>query len=222
MLFPSKTLDRAICMGAACTLLALVFFVPHQLEGQTSIRLLPQIGAYTPASDLGEVRENGETRFSAGRRSSSLAWGLGLEAGPRDSGTSIRGHMGYGTNAEIPVWGFECGNCSARSTLLTGSVTAVLRPVPRLVLVQPYLLVGAGVKRYDFDVRNADGDAWRRVFRDQTRAAAQAGVGLEASLLGLRTQWELNGHVSRYRAGSDQDASLQTDLFLTLSIPLGG
>lgn len=222
MFFHSKTLDRAMRMGAAGTLLALASFIPQQLEGQTSVRLLPQIGAYTSASDLGEVRENGETRFSAGRRSSSLAWGLGLEAGPRQSGMSIRAHMGYGTNAEIPVWGFECGNCSARSTLLTGSVAAVFRPVPRLVLVQPYFLVGAGVKRYDFDVRNADGEAWRRVFRDQTRPAAQAGVGLEASILRLRTQWELNGHVSRYRGGSDEDASLQTDLFLTLSIPLGG
>lgn len=220
---------RRLLVWTLAAILVALLVVPH-LRAQTSVRLLPQVGAYSPLSELGEVREDGETLISAGRRSSSLAWGLGLEVGPATSGTSFRGHLGYGTNSEIPVGGFECPACSARSTLVTGGVAAVFRPIPRLVLVQPYFLLGAGLKRYDFDVRNADGDSWRRLFRDQTRPSGQLGVGLEASILGFRTQWELNGYVSRYRGGDSNGSSdgsglsqsLQTDFFFTLSIPLGG
>jgi len=199
-------------------------------EAQTSIRLLPQVGAYSPLAELGEIRDNGETVIGAGRRSSTLAWGLGLEAGPGQEGTSYRLHVGYGTNSEIPVWGLECEGCSARSTLLTANAAAVLRPIPRLVLVQPYFVLGAGVKRYDFETRDMEGERWRDLFRDQTRPAGQLGIGAEVSLIGLRTQWELNGFISRFQEGSNGngpdssngDSSLQTDLFFTLSIPLGG
>lgn len=202
---------------------------PQPLEGQASVRLLPQVGAYAPLSDLGELRENGQTRLEAGRRASTLAWGLGLEVGPAREGTSLRLHLGYGTDGDIPVGGLDCESCSARSTLLTASAAAVLRPIPRLVLVQPYFVAGAGVKRYDFRVRDMDSDRWEELFRDQVRPMVQAGVGTEVSLLGLRTQWELNAFMSRYRMGSSPegasshgDGDLQTDLFLTLSIPLGG
>lgn len=199
------------------------------LDAQTSIRLLPQVGAYAPLSDLGELRENGQTTLEAGRRASTLAWGLGLEVGPAQERTSLRLHLGYGTDGDIPVGGLDCESCSARSTLLTASAAAVLRPIPRLVLVQPYFLMGAGVKRYDFRVRDMDSDRWEELFRDQVRPMLQAGVGTELSLLGLRTQWELNAFMSRYRMGSSPqgasshgDGDLQTDVFLTLSIPLGG
>ncbi len=225
-------LTGALPLGLAAggALLLTLFVGPSPAEAQTSVRLLPQVGAYSPLGELGEIRSNGETAIGAGRRSSTLAWGLGLEAGPARAGTSLRLHLGYGTNSEIPVWGLECQGCSARSTLLTANAAAVLRPIPRLVLVQPYLMVGAGVKRYDFEVQDMEGERWRDLLRDQTRPAGQLGLGVEASLLGLRTQWELNGFVSRFQEGSNgsgpgssnNGSSLQTDLILTLSIPLGG
>lgn len=225
---PIDAVGIALIMGGG-----LLFFLlagASTAEAQTSVRLLPQVGAYSPLAELGEIRDNGETVIGAGRRSSTLAWGLGLEAGPGQEGTSFRLHVGYGTNSEIPVWGLECEGCSARSTLLTANAAAVLRPIPRLVLVQPYFVLGAGVKRYGFETRDMEGERWRDLLRDQTRPAGQLGVGVEASLLGLRTQWELNGFISRFQEGSNGggtnssngDSSLQTDLFLTLSIPMGG
>jgi hypothetical protein len=214
----------------AAALLALILGPSAQpLDAQTSVRLLPQVGAYAPQSELGELRDNGQTMLEAGRRAGSLAWGLALEVGPAREGTSFRLQAAYGTDGDIPVGGLDCESCAARSTLLTTSAAAVLRPIPRLILVQPYFLVGAGIKRYDFRVRDMDTDRWEELFRDQVRPMVQAGVGTEVSLLGLRTQWELNAFMSRYRLGqtpegasSRGDGDLQTDLFLTLSIPLGG
>lgn len=213
---------------AAILSLAL-FAAPDALAAQTGIRLLPQVGFYTPLTDLGAARDNDQTLISAGRRSATLAVGLGLETGAGRAGTGVRVLVGYGTRAPIPVAGTECPACSARGTVLTATVAAVHRPLPRVVLVQPHFLLGAGVKRYDFDVRGAatDGDGWRDVFRNQTRPTLQAGIGAEAGILGLRTQLELNALTSRFDTGDRSDAEtstprLQTEIFLTLAVPIGG
>lgn len=201
-------------------------------EGQSGIRIVPQAGSYTPLSELGEVRDGAGAVMEAGRRSSSLAWGLSLEFGDPGA-TSFRAQAAYATAADVPVRGFDCVDCVARSTLLTVTAAALLRPLPRLLLVQPYLVLGGGVKRYDFDPEEIQGDGrLRELFDDQLRPAAQLGVGAETRLplLGLGVQVELTGVVSRYRipegtlaiplGGADTD--LQTDLFLTVGIPLGG
>lgn len=218
-----------LTVAAALAWMVVAALAPEAAAAQSSVRLLPQVGGYAPLSELGEIREDGVTVLEAGRRASSLAWGLGLEFGPAREGTSLRLHAAYGTDSRIPVGGFECQGCSARSTLLAASAAAVLRPIPRLVFLQPYVLVGAGVKRYDFSVSDMEGERWRDLFRDQSRASAQAGLGAEVSLLGLRTQWELNAYISRYELGTEtgsdsdeRDDELQTDLFFTLAIPLGG
>jgi hypothetical protein len=225
-----NNLSFHLALVAGSLLLLLSFLLPSAAYGQTSVRLLPQVGAWSPTSEMETLRDDGEGIVGASRQSSSLAWGLGLEVGPAREGTSFRVNVGYGTDRDVPVWGTDCPGCSARSSLLTGTAAAVFRPIPRLVIVQPHFLVGAGFKQYGFEFQGLDDDAstWEQVFRDQTRAAGQAGVGAEVSILGLRTQWELNGYVSRFRRGEDPnspgggDTSLQTDLFLTLAIPLGG
>jgi len=212
---------------------ALALLLPAAAQAQSSVRFLPQVGAYAPLFEVEQIRGEGETLIQAGRRSSSLSWGLGLEFGPAREGTSVRAGVGYGSNAQVPIWTVDCAGCSARSTLMTASLAAVFRPVPRLVLVQPYLIAGAGVKRNDVEFRDVRDDGAFVTLRDQARISGQLGVGLEASLLGLRTQWEVNGFMSRFGSGSSPggggsdfrltgDQGLQTDLFLTLTIPLGG
>jgi hypothetical protein len=216
--------------------MALVAFTAghaSEVQGQTSLRLLPYIGAYAPLFEVEEMRSGGEGMVRAGRRSSTLAYGLGLELGPATEGTSLRIQLGYGSDAGVPYWTDDCEACSARSTILTGTVSAVLRPLPRIILVQPHLVAGAGVKRYDMEFRDLRGEDSSVLFRDGTQPTAQLGLGVEAGILGLRTQWEISGFLSRFPSseeggpGADelrlfQDRRLQTDLFLTLSIPLGG
>jgi hypothetical protein len=201
--------------------------IPTPAHAQTSVRLIPKVGLYMPLAAMGEVREDDGSWVRAGRRSASLGWGLALEAGPAREGTSLRAQLVYGTDSRVPVGGFDCHDCSVRSSVLNANLAAVVRPVPRLVLVQPHLVLGAGVKRYGFEPSDARNEGWTGVLRNQTRPSLQLGAGAEASLLGLRTQWELAGFVSPFRMESDSEGSsgnsrLQSDLFLTLSIPIGG
>jgi hypothetical protein len=173
------------------------------------------------------VREDGENPFETGKKSSILAPGLAVELGGGDRGTSLRAGVGYATASNLPVGGFECAACEARSTLMTANVAAVIRPIPRIVVLQPHFVAGAGVKRYDFDPKPiGDGESWTAVLRDQTRLTGQLGVGAELSLLCLRTRLELSAFLSRFEPGESpagsEESDFQTDLFLTLAIPIGG
>lgn len=220
---------RVGCLWPAVVVLALG--LPVDAHAQSSLRFLPQVGAYAPLFEVEQIRSEGEPLMQAGRRSSTLAWGLGLEFGSATDGTSVRAQVGHGSNAQVPIWTRDCAECSARSTLMTASLAAVFRPIPRMVLIQPYVIAGAGVKRNDVEFRDLREDGAFVTLREGARVSGQLGMGVEASLLGLRTQWEVNGFISRF--GSDGspgdgggfrlvgDPGLQTDLFLTLSIPLG-
>jgi len=207
-------------------LAVLVLGQPADGHAQGGVRLLPQLGIATPLSDLGEVRNGGMSLFEAGRKSSTLALGLGLELGNFHDGTSLRGQIGYATQSDLPVGGFECQVCAARATLLTATVAAVFRPLPQIILVQPHFVVGAGVKRYDFDPRDMEGESWTAVLRDQTRVTGQLGAGMSLSLLGFRPAIELGAFLSRFEPGEasagSESSEFQTDLFLMVTLPLGG
>ncbi|MEX1257656.1 MAG: hypothetical protein WEG36_08565 [Gemmatimonadota bacterium] len=204
----------------ALSLVALLA-LPQIAAGQGGLRLLPQVGLYTPLTDLTEVTDGGENLFEAGKKSSTVGLGLALELG------SLRAQVNYATASDVPISGVGCESCDARSTLLTATVGLVLHPLPRILFFRPNLLVGAGVKRYDFDPGQLtdDGD-WSSVLEDQTRFAGQLGVGLEFDLLGLEPQLELSAYLSRFEPGEGpegaEESDLQTDLFLMLAIPLGG
>ncbi len=203
-----------------------------QVAEPLTVRVIPQVGLYAPMADLGEIRDDDQTVVEAGRRSSSLAWGLGLEFAVRPEGTALRVQGLYATNADVPIGGFDCPECVGRSTVLAGTVAAVIRPVPRLLVVQPHFIVGLGGKQYNFEPDFVEGETWRAVLRDQLRPTFQTGVGAEVHFLGLPTQWELIGLVSTFRTGEtdeigldpglEGDRTVQTDLFLTLAIPFGG
>lgn len=216
----------SLCAGALFTLAGLLSG-PTALSAQAGIRILPLVGLYAPLSELTQVRDGGASVFEAGKKSSTLALGLGLEVGGSTGGTSLRGHIGYATESEVPIGGLECETCGARMSLLTATVGAVLRPFPTLAILEPYLVVGGGVKRYDFDPGSlGEAESWSSVLRDQTRFSGQLGAGVDFSLLGLRPQLELSAHLSRFEPGEapegSEESDFQTDLFLMLAIPLGG
>jgi len=230
MNLPRRSRNSGRTGGAAVSasiLTLLLLAGPTDTEAQTGVRLIPQVGISAPLSSLGEVRNGGTSLFEAGRKSSTLALGAALEAGNFQSGTSARVQVAYATESAVPVGGFECVNCEARVSLLAATAAATFRPVPRIVLAQPHFITGAGVKRYDFDPRDmGEGDSWSSVLRDQTRFTGQLGAGVEMSLLGFRPQLELTAYLSRFQAGESESGSesgsFQTDLFLMLSLPLGG
>lgn len=203
--------------------LALAVSMPQ--DAQAQIRLVPALGLYAPLSELGEVREGGASTIQAGRRSSTLALGLGLELGSLDGTANLRAEIAYATSSDVPLDAVGCADCELRSTLLTGSVAAVIRPLPSLILLRPYLVAGVGLKRYDFERDDLNDEGFTNVFRNQTRPALQLGVGSDFRLGPISPRLELATYISRLDALDDNGQGegsddLQTDLFLMLSLPL--
>jgi hypothetical protein len=211
---------RRTALFATLALSALLV-APAGARAQGGLRLLPQVGLYAPLTDLTAVTDGGENLFEAGKKSSTLGLGLGLEIG------SLRAQVSYATASDVPIGGVGCETCDARSTLLTATAGFVFRPIPQILFLQPYLLLGAGVKRYDFDPGQLtdDGD-WSSVLEDQTRFAGQLGAGFAFDLLGLEPQVELVAYLSQFEPGEGpegtEESDFQTDLFLMVALPLGG
>ena len=194
---------------------------------QTSVRFLPSIGIHMPPSD---ARDAGSPSgiLSSSRSNGAFAWALAVEVGPRQSGMSVRGQVGHGSTSRMPLPGFECADCSTRNSMSTASVAAVFRPIPRLALVQPHFVTGVGVSTFGYTTDGTGGDGAGTgsgaTSGEVRRLSGQLGLGLEASLLGFRTQWELRAFVTPRRPaeGEGNAGGLATDLYLSLAIPIGG
>jgi hypothetical protein len=184
------------------------------------------VGLYAPLSELGEVREEGlGTAIELGRKRSTLAFGLAGEVGSGSLG--FRANLAYATSSDVPIGGVGCETCSARSTLLVATAGASLRPIPRLIGLQPYLLVGGGIKRYGFDREQFEEEGFGGVLDDHAKAALQLGVGADFALGGLGLFSELNAYLSGVDpaaegSGFESDSRFQTDLLLSVGLRLGG
>lgn len=188
----------------------------HPAAGQ--LRIVPQVGLYGPVSEFGTV-STAEGARELGQRNASFAWGGALELGG-DGATSFRVNGLYGTDGEVPVGGIGCGEgqCDTRSTLLTLTGTVSVRPVPGLTLLQPYLLLGGGAKRYQFEVE--EGADLRDELEDGSELTGQLGLGAEWSLGSVRGLVEVSDFVSgSFLEGEGGDA--QHDFFVTVGLIIG-
>lgn len=205
----------------SATLLIACVAVPASSSAQ--IRLVPQVGLYAPLADLGTVRSTsaGEA-VDIGKKSSTFALGLGLELGNRANAVAFRGNVAYASSSDVPFTSVGCADCESRSTLTALTATLVLRPLPNLIVVQPYFLAGGGVKRYDFKEEDLRAEGLDALVSDQTKGTAHLGVGAEFSLGGLRLLVELSDYLSSFDLDAEGDEELQNDFFLTVGLPLGG
>lgn len=192
---------------------------PPAASAQGGVRVIPQVGLYAPVSDLGQASST-DGAVEIGERESTLGFGLALELGARNT-VSFRLNGVYGTESEVPVDGTGCTDCTGRGTVaaLTGSV--VFRPIPNLIVVQPYLQAGGGLKRFDFDEDAAQAEGWDAFLSDQNELTGQLGVGVELNLLGFRALVELSDFVSGFDTEGGEGET-QHDFFLTVGIALGG
>jgi hypothetical protein len=111
--------------------------VVFPLHAQVSLTSL--VGGYVPASDLSQVSTSAQT--VAKTRDGTLSLGLNLDLGP------LRGSVAYASGTTI-----KDANRQAigKGNVLATAADLVIRPMPR-ILVQPYLLAGAGEKFYKYD-----------------------------------------------------------------------
>jgi len=200
--------------GLLAALLLGLLALPPSLSAQ--LRIIPQGGLYAPVSDLGTV-DSPEGAWDVGKSETSFAYGLTLETSSAGA-VSFRVSGIYGSKSEVPVGGIGCsdGSCDLRSTVLGLSGGVALRVIPEGSPLRPYLLVGGGLMRYDFDFGSES--PLEDAFGDESKAAAMLGLGFDWDLGVLRGTLELSDYIS---GALVEDGDRQHGFFLTVGLILG-
>ena len=187
--------------------------------GAAQLRVIPQVGLYTPFTDLPSPSAGAEDL----RKGATLAYSLAVELGTPDA-VSFRINLLHATDSEIPIEDVGCQVDCARSTVSAATATLALRPIPALIAVQPFLLLGGGVKRYDFTRSSLQDEGLSSVPSDRNQLTGHPGAGAELNLGLIRITGEISDVLSRFdtEEDPDTDAELQHDTFLTVGIVLGG
>jgi len=132
-------------------------------------------------------------------REGTLALGLNVDLG------LLRGSIAYASAAKLNQSGVsgEVGE----GKLLAAAADLVIRPLPRLIVIQPYLLGGIGLRRLDYSY---DTDALSNAFpKDESKMALHAGVGVDLSLGPVGVSAEVTDFISK----NSEDKWKQHDAF---------
>jgi hypothetical protein len=173
--------------------------VPAIAHAQAAIT--PMFGGYVPAGTLTEVGVGASD--VATTRNGTLSLGLNLDVGP------LRGSVAYASGTTIKNANRQD---IGKGNVLGLAADLVMRPVARM-LVQPYLLVGAGQKFYKFD-ESASASA----FGDTRRFALHGGVGADLMFGPVGLVAELTDYLSKDADSkwNDHDAFLMVGMKLRL------
>ena len=145
--------------------------LPGAAQAQ-GVSVTPSVGVYIPASDLYSLRDEAQD-FSV-EKEGTFALGLNVELG------SFRGTVAYASGAQINQRGVQNRDNIGEGKLLAVAGDVVLRPIPRLIIVQPYLVAGAGLRREDYSYED-DGVA-DALPSEQSDFALHAGIGADIIL----------------------------------------
>jgi hypothetical protein len=165
----------------------------------------PKVGLYVPLTDLGEI--TGE----AVALDHSLALGLGLELGVPFLPFNVRANLDYASDVAVTQEGID--EEAGRTTLLAVAADAVFR-LPRMVLAQPYLFAGGGLKQYDFKTEDASS------FRDTSDPTVHLGGGLDLGFGSFSLNAEIGDYISWFEL-QDGDSEMQHDLFVMIGFSVG-
>jgi hypothetical protein len=176
---------------------ALVMCAASVSHAQVSIT--PMIGGYVPASNVNQV--SGSATNIAKTRDGTLSLGADIDFG------MLRGSLAYATGTTIK-------NASkqdiGKGSVLATTADLVIRPLPR-ILVQPYIVAGAGEKFYKYDESPtllSGGD--RKTF------ALHGGLGADLMLGSFGLTAELTDFLSK---GADNKWNVH-DAFLMAGVKL--
>jgi outer membrane scaffolding protein for murein synthesis (MipA/OmpV family) len=175
-------------------------------SAQAQLGVSISAGAYVPGNDFQQLRDAaGDVRVA---RSSTLGVGANLHVGP------LRLSAAYATGATLSEGGVQNGRDVGDGSVLAAAAAYVLRPIPRLIVVQPYLLGGLGVKmeRFSFE----EGVDRNRFTRDQSELAVQIGVGADVSLGPVSLIAEVTDYITRRDGGFGQH-----DAFVLVGLKFG-
>jgi len=159
------------------------------------------VGGYVPGSSVSQVTSGAQT--VAESRQGTLSLGANIDFG------LLRGSFAYASGTTI-----QNANRQdiGKGNLLGAAADLVIRPIPR-ILVQPYLLAGAGEKfiKYDQNASLINGTNTTRQF------ALHGGLGADVMLGPIGVAAELTDFVSKDAASKWN----QHDAFLMVGLKLG-
>jgi hypothetical protein len=178
---------RSTLMSAAA---AAILFAGLPEGAAAQIHITPAFGAYIPASDLRDLRDETDQR----RLSREGTLGLGLNVDAR----WLRGSIAYASGATINDSGVQNRDEVGDGSVLAVAADIVLRPLPRL-LVQPYLLGGLGLKRVDYSYSQQG--LSNPLPADQREVALHAGVGADLMLGRIGIMAEITDYITRHDDG---------------------
>lgn len=188
----------------------LVLLAPVAATAQVpgvDLKLLPKIGGFAPINSLQEL-DGGLTRSLE----PSLALGLGLELDvPGLPG--FRANLDYASSTKLEEEGGVAASPDVRVIALVGDV--VLRR--GIGVLSPYLLLGAGLKWYDFPDEAS--------LRDGSDFTGHIGAGLELDLEFLGLFVEVSDYISSFTpedpATDTADSRFQNDIFAMVGVKVG-
>lgn len=210
-------------LRAGAPLLALLISGPAaaQVPG-LEVQLVPKVGFYSPAADLeAAATAAGEI---VDERGGSLALGLALDFGVPLSSLDVRIGFDYVTASEFTYADTTGADVEANGeqTMLVIAGDVILRPIPKLLILQPYLLAGAGVKRYDFSFAEAaegETDVDEAFPEDATDFTVHAGIGVDVGIGPVALVAELSDYVSWYQTPDVAEGThIQHDLFIMAGV----
>ncbi len=181
------------------------------------ITISPTIGVYTQANSLDQLRAQADTLSI--KRQSALALGANVELG------FLRLGLNYVSGATIKCE--QASNCGSiqnggslgKGKILMGSADAVLRPIPRIVIFQPYAIAGIGFKNFDYDTNTNFSTAFGNVKSNST-AAFHAGLGADLMFGGVGVMAEVTDYISQGQAGISGNKQLQHDAYGVVGLRL--
>ena len=178
------------------------------------IKLNPRIGLYVQVTDLGEVTGTGWT--TTVKMDNSLALGLGAELQLAAVPFGIRANLDYATGSRVNTETGGVEQEGAETTLLAVVGDLVFRPLPRIVVLQPYLFAGGGLKQYDFQTESADS------FESESDPTVHLGFGVDFGLGPLALNAELSDYISWFDiSDTGDDSEMQHDLFVAVGFSIG-
>ena len=151
------------------------------------ITITPQIGVYVPANSLDSLQSGGQQVRV--KREGTLALGLNLDLG------FLRGSIAYASAAKLNQTGISGQQQVGDGKLVAAAADFVLRPLPKIIVIQPYLLAGAGFRNanYSYDT-NGLSNAFPKSDRD---FALHAGVGADLSLGPIGVSAEITDFITQ-------------------------
>jgi hypothetical protein len=170
---------------AIAAISALAWAAPDPAAAQSRLAVSALAGAYVPGGSFRELQD------AAGEleRGSTLGLGLNLHLG------MLRVSTAYATGATISEDGVDGESEIGDGSVLTATADLVLRPLPRLIVVQPYVLGGVGYKRESYSI---DAQGFPDELDDPANeVVGHLGLGVDISLGGLTLVAEVSDFIGR-------------------------